>query len=101
MTSDPKERLVLPRHAALKHRHHGSVLVLPEHAIRLAGSGAEILALCDGERDRRAVHEALAARYPDTDELAVEVDRFLTEMIEMGGLETVSPGTAAAASEPK
>ena len=38
---------------------------------------------------------------PDTDELAVEVDRFLTEMIEMGGLEAVSPGTAAAVSEPK
>ena len=95
MTSDPKECLALSKHADLKHRHHGSVLVLPEHAIRLAGSGAEILGLCNGQRDRSAIHEALAARYPDTEDLAVEVDRFLTEMTEMGGLESVAPNTTA------
>ena len=101
MTNDPKECLVLSRHAALKHRHHGSVLVLPEHAIRLAGSGAEILALCDGARDRASIHQALEARYPGTEGLAAEVDRFLAEMVEMGGLEPATPNLTQRSAEDK
>jgi coenzyme PQQ biosynthesis protein PqqD len=91
--SDTGDRqiLALARHAALKHRHHGEVLVLPEQAIRLRGSGAEILRLCDGQRDRAAILATLEARYPGTEGLAEELDRFLGEMVAMGGLEPAAP----------
>ena len=86
--------LSLSRHADLKERHTGTILVLPEQAIRLQGSGAEILSLCDGTRDRDAILAALEARYPDTPELPGELDRFLAEMIEMGGIECRGTGAA-------
>ena len=82
----------LARHAALKRRRqHGDVLVLPEQAIRLHGSGAEILRLCDSRRDRDEILRVLEARYPGTPDLAGELDRFLAEMIEMVGLELTDP----------
>ncbi len=92
-----RRALALARHAALKRRHYGDVLVLPEQAIRLHGSGAEILRLCDGRRDRDEILRALEQRYPDTADLGDELDRFLAEMIEMGGLEA-SPSGAEDAS---
>jgi coenzyme PQQ biosynthesis protein PqqD len=76
----------LSRHAALKIRHHGSVLVLPERALRLEGSGGEILALVDGRRTQTEITRILDARYPGTEGLAEEVDRFLNEMRSLGGL---------------
>ncbi len=79
-------RYALSRHADLKHRTQGDVLVLPERAIRLSGSGGEILALCDGTRTRDEIVEVLGERYPGTAGLAEEVERFLTEMSGLGGL---------------
>lgn len=90
----PCGRISLSRHADLKRRAAGAILVLPEQAIRLQGSGAEILALCDGTRDRDAILASLAARYPDTPELPDELDRFLGEMLEMGGIECHTAGEA-------
>ena len=79
-------RYALSRHAALKIRHHGHVLVLPERAIRIEGSGGEILELLDGERTREEITAILDERYPGTDGIDQEVERFLGEMIEMGGV---------------
>lgn len=86
---DSADALALSRHADLKHRPRGDVLVLPEQAIRLSGSGGEILALVDGRRDADAIAGVLRARYPDADGLEAEVARFLDEMIELGGVEPV------------
>ncbi len=88
----PLGPLSLSRHADLKERHTGAILVLPEQAIRLQGSGAEILSLCDGTRDRDAILATLEARYPDTPELPGELDRFLAEMLAAGGLESGDVG---------
>ena len=85
-TTLPKESIALSRHAALKRRTQADVLVLPERAIRLAGSGAEILMLCDGERCAEDITQVLCARYPESDGIRYEVNRFIAEMIELGGL---------------
>ena len=87
-------RYALSRHAALKHRTQGDVLVLPERAIRLEGSGAEILALCDGSRTRAEIVDALAQQYPGTPGLAAEVERFLEEMTGLGGVVRTDIGAA-------
>lgn len=85
-------RYALSRHASLKVRDHGAVLVLPERALRLEGSGGEILALVDGHRTQREITEILDARYPNTEGLAEEIDRFLQEMLALGGV--VAPDAA-------
>ena len=81
-------RLVLSRHAALKSRDDGDVLVLPERAIRIGGSGGEILRLCDDGRDAAQIVREMIARYPDTpaSELEAEIERFLGEMLQLGGV---------------
>jgi len=79
----------LSRHAALKTRRDGDVLVLPERAIRIGGSGGEILRLCQGGRGRDAIVAEMRERYPDTPGIEVEVDHFLCEMLELGGLTRV------------
>ncbi len=83
---DPTRRLALSRHAELKTRFHGDVLVLPERAIRLGGSGAEILRLCGGGRSADAIVAALRERYPERPELEREVLGFLARMLDLGGL---------------
>ncbi|MBB83457.1 MAG: pyrroloquinoline quinone biosynthesis peptide chaperone PqqD [Deltaproteobacteria bacterium] len=88
-------RYALSRHAALKIRSHGHVLVLPERAIRLEGSGGEILELVDGQRSRADIEAVLDARYPETEGLAQEIARFLDEMIAMGGVVRVEEITAS------
>ncbi|MEM9175946.1 MAG: pyrroloquinoline quinone biosynthesis peptide chaperone PqqD [Myxococcota bacterium] len=86
-------RYALSRHAALKIRHHGHVLVLPERALRIEGSGGEILELVDGTRSTDDIATILATRYPGTEGLADEVERFLREMTEMGGVVEVGPAS--------
>jgi len=91
--------LALSPHAAVKVRAEGELLVLPERALRLGGSGSEILGLV-GEsgtgrarrsersgRSGRAIVAAMRGRYPDQAErVGSEVVRFLGEMIEVGGV---------------
>lgn len=80
------ERLALSRHADLKTRASGDVLVLPERAIRLAGSGGEILRLCLPERSRSEVLRTMRERYPEDAGVEDHVRAFLDEMIALGGL---------------
>lgn len=86
MSLDLDRCLALTRHADLKQRRDGDVLVLPERAIRIGGSGGEILRLCDGDRSAREVVGEMQARYPDTPEIESQVTTFLAEMLDLGGL---------------
>lgn len=86
------DRLQLSRHAALKSRHHGDVLVLPERAIRLGGSGGEILRLFDRPRTANEAAAELSARYPANGEIAAEVAAYVARMRALGALVATSPG---------
>jgi hypothetical protein len=89
MSLDLSRSLGFSRHADLKTRKDGPVLVLPERAIRIGGSGAEILALVAEGRTVESVLSAMRERYPDsadTPDLAAEVLGFLEEMLGLGAL---------------
>ena len=86
MTPTKQPLFELSRHAALKTRKEGDILVLPERAIRIGGSGGEILRLCEPPRGRDEIVAEMESRYPDSPEIASVVDQFLEEMIGLGGL---------------
>ena len=86
MSLDLSCSLGISRHADLKTRADGSVLVLPERAIRIGGSGAEILRLVAEDRTIESVLTAMGDRYPDSPEIAAEVRGFLEEMLALGGV---------------
>jgi pyrroloquinoline-quinone synthase len=62
------------------------MVVLPERAVKLGGSGREILALCDGARTALDVVDVLRARHPDTPHLGDDVHDFVGEMVKLGVL---------------
>lgn len=70
------------------------LVVLPERAVALGGSGREILALCDGRRRPVDVAAALRARHPDVADLEADVHDFLDEMLRLGVL-TGAPAARA------
>jgi pyrroloquinoline-quinone synthase len=79
----------LAPHALVRDEADGSrLVVLPERAVRVAGSGAEILALCDGERTGNDVAQAMRERHPGrpVSEVWDHVHDFLEEMHEAGAL---------------
>lgn len=78
--------IVLSPHADLKTRQESAILVLPERAMRLGGSGEEILRLCLEPRTPDEIISELAERHPEAGELQSWVSAFLDEMIELGGL---------------
>ena len=92
MSLDPSRSVGLSKHAELKTRKEGSILVLPERAIRLGGSGAEILRLVIEQRVIESILNTMHDRYPgasdtsDTSEVTTEVMRFLDEMLSLGGI---------------
>jgi len=69
-------------HVMLRDDRDGKVAVLPERAVKLRGSGAEILELCDGTRSGLEVAAALVERYPEA--ISDEVHDFLEAMEEQG-----------------
>lgn len=78
--------LRLSPYADRKRRGDREILVLPERALRLGGSGGAILALCDGTRSRDAIVAALVERHPGDADVGDEVGRFLDEMIRTGAV---------------
>ena len=86
MNLDSSRALGLSKHADFKTRRDGYVLVLPERAIRIGGSGAEILRLVEQGRSARFVLTEMGDRYPDSPDVAAEVPRFLEEMLSLGGI---------------
>ena len=79
-------RIALSPHADLKVRSEGEILVLPERAMRLGGSGGEILRLCLEPNTEDAIIAELSERHPGTPDLALSVRSFLDEMLGLGGL---------------
>ncbi len=72
------------------------IVVLPERAVKLSGSGREILALCDGRLSGLEIVDALRARHPDVDpaRLADDVHDFLDDMVRLGVLARPRPSPA-------
>ena len=94
------ERLRLSRHAALKARDHGDVLVLPERAVRLGGSGGEILRLFDRSRSADDAVATLRARHPESPDLESDVRAFVGQMLRLGGLERAGDGSSDGPGSP-
>lgn len=63
------------------------LVVLPERAVALGGSGREILAFCDGRRSALGIVAAMRERHPEAGDLADDVHDFLDAMVEVGVLE--------------
>ena len=62
--SRSQELLLKLRHNALDSEH---VLLIPEGAVRLNPTAAEVLELCDGERSLDDIVGAVSARYEGAD----------------------------------
>lgn len=86
MSFDPRRRVRISRHASLKTRPQGDVLVLPERALRIGGSGAEILRLCEAGSTGESIVAALRARHPEVPGIEEVVFSFLDEMLTLGGV---------------
>ena len=86
MILDETRRLRLSKHAELKTRAEGDILVLPEQAIRIGGSGGEILRLVIQGKTASSILAALEKRYPDSAEIAPRVRKFLEAMLANGGI---------------
>ncbi len=80
----PKARL---RYDAVRGRH---ILLLPERAVVLSETAAEILQLCDGGRTGVELIQALQLRYPGA-ELREDVVEFLREAVGKRWVEWISP----------
>ena len=82
-TSRPR----LVAHALVREEPDGApIVVLSERAVRLGGSGREILALCDGERTGRDVARLMCERHPAERNVADDVHQFLGEIAAAGAL---------------
>jgi pyrroloquinoline quinone biosynthesis protein D len=86
LSLDRSANLVFSRHADLKSRENGDVLVLPERALRIGGSGGEILRICQGGTTAEIIVATMRTRYPETPGIETEVLAFLEEMFELGGI---------------
>lgn len=80
----PKARL---RYDEVRGRH---ILLLPERAVVLSDTAAEILQLCDGGRTGVEVIQALQRKYPDA-ELQGDVVEFLGEAVKKRWVEWILP----------
>ena len=77
----------LAPHALVREEADGSqMVVISERAVRVGGSGREILALCDGGSTGSDVARAMAARHPDETGVGDAVHDFLEEMARAGVL---------------
>lgn len=63
------------------------MLVLSERAVKLGGSGLEIVRLCDGERSSLEIAEALAAKHPEQDHVRTDVHEFFEKLVKLKALE--------------
>jgi pyrroloquinoline quinone biosynthesis protein D len=80
----PKARL---RYDEVRGRH---VLLLPERAVVLSDTAAQILQLCDGGRTGAELIQALQTKYPGAD-LRSDVVEFLGEAVKKRWVEWLLP----------
>ena len=86
MSLDASLSLALSKHADLKTRAEGDILVLPERAIRIRGSGGEILRLVIEGGSAYSIGVAMRKRYPESNEIESDVLDFLQQMLDAGGI---------------
>jgi pyrroloquinoline-quinone synthase len=79
-------RPALSPHAMLREEGDETLVVLPERAVKLGGSGREILDACDGETSRDAIARSLRARHPEIDGVVEDVHEFFDSMEKLGVL---------------
>jgi len=63
------------------------MVVLPERAVRLTGSGREILGACDGSRSVEEVAASMRSRHPDAENVERDCYEFLEQMQKLGVIE--------------
>jgi hypothetical protein len=63
-----------------------ALVVLPERAVKIGGSGAEMLALADGTRSSLEIAAAIASRHPEAPEARADAHEFLEKMVGLGVL---------------
>jgi pyrroloquinoline-quinone synthase len=80
----------LSAHAQLRNDTAGgeATVVLPERAVELNATGAQILALCDGDRTTLEVADQLSAQHPNNEQAWDDTHHFLEKMIGLGVVET-------------
>ena len=64
-----------------------AVVVLPERAVKLGGSGPDVLARCDGTHTTREIASAVRALHPSEPAAGDDVHDFVEEMARLGVLE--------------
>jgi pyrroloquinoline-quinone synthase len=84
-------RPVLSPHAMARLDDAEPMLVLAERAVKLGGSGCEIVRACDGTRSSIEVVEALTAAHPDEPGLADDVHDFIEQMVKLQAFELGRP----------
>ncbi|RFS81774.1 pyrroloquinoline quinone biosynthesis peptide chaperone PqqD [Actinomadura spongiicola] len=87
MPSDASWRPALDRSVMLRYDRvrDADLLLMPERAVRLSGTGGRILRLCDGSRTVADIVTELGRSYPDAP-LADEVPAFLDRIRAEGWL---------------
>jgi pyrroloquinoline quinone biosynthesis protein D len=58
------------------------VLLFPEGMVKLNGGAGEIMQLIDGKTNLQQITETLQTKFPDADNLAADVNEFITTAIE-------------------
>ncbi len=76
----------LTSHALLRLDDSEPMVVLPERAVKLTGSGPEVLALCDGARSVLEIAEELRARHTDLPRVWDDTHDFVAAMRRQGVL---------------
>jgi pyrroloquinoline quinone biosynthesis protein D len=63
---------------------NGDLLLLPEGILRLTGTAAEIIRLCNGERTFADMLRAMQAQHPSSDpnQIGQETESFLNRLLE-------------------
>jgi pyrroloquinoline-quinone synthase len=78
----------LASHALLRLEDAEPMVVLPERAVKLSGSGPEILSLCDGARSVLEIAETMRARHPDLPRVWDDTHDFVAALRRQGVLDT-------------
>jgi pyrroloquinoline quinone biosynthesis protein D len=78
-----RPRLVIGARLRYDEVREEHLLLIPEGAVRLNATAAEVLELCDGERSLDDIVEALSARYQGAD-VRDDVEELLDAMTQKG-----------------
>ena len=84
-----------PTPGSAKSEAAGSMVVLPERAVEIRGSGDQILELCDGTRQGEEVALRIGALHPGESSATGDAYDFIASMVAVGVLELRPSGDAS------